>query len=264
MKFDKPAATNPIDQLKVVGKPHDRIDGPLKTTGTAPYAYERHDVAANQAYGFVIGAAIPKGRIDAMHIDEAKAASGVLAVVTTLDVPKLGLGRMNIATLFGGNEVAHYHQAIAVVVAETFEQARAAAMLIRTDYTRAPGTYDLATEAAAAPLFGQGGPQRVGDFDAAFAAAPAQLDATYTTPDESHAMMEPFATVAAWQGDKLTIWTSNQMIAWAKGDIAKTLDIPEENVRVDSPISAAGSAASCSCAPTRHSQPSAPVPPGAR
>ena len=63
MKFDTPATTNPIDQLKVVGKPTDRIDGPLKTTGTAPYAYERHDVVPNPAYGYVVGSAIAKGRI---------------------------------------------------------------------------------------------------------------------------------------------------------------------------------------------------------
>ncbi len=62
MKFDTPATTNPIDQLKVVGKPTDRIDGRFKTTGTAPYAYERHDVVPNQAYGFILGAAIAKGR----------------------------------------------------------------------------------------------------------------------------------------------------------------------------------------------------------
>ena len=63
MKFDKPATNNPIDQLKVVGKPVDRIDGPLKTTGTAPYAYERHDVVPQQAYGYVVASAIAKGRI---------------------------------------------------------------------------------------------------------------------------------------------------------------------------------------------------------
>src|SRR5207248_2351473 len=62
MRFDTPATTNPIDQLKVVGRPTDRIDGPLKTTGRAPYAYERHDVIANQAYGYVIGSSIAKGR----------------------------------------------------------------------------------------------------------------------------------------------------------------------------------------------------------
>ena len=62
MKFSTPATTNPIDQLKVVGRPTDRIDGPLKTTGTAPYAYEQHAAAPHAAYGYVVGAAIAKGR----------------------------------------------------------------------------------------------------------------------------------------------------------------------------------------------------------
>ena len=72
MKFDQPATTNPIDQLKVVGRPTDRIDGKYKTTGTAPYAYERHDVVANQAYGYVVGAPIAKGRITTMDAAAAK------------------------------------------------------------------------------------------------------------------------------------------------------------------------------------------------
>jgi xanthine dehydrogenase YagR molybdenum-binding subunit len=98
MKFDTPAGKNPIDQLKVVGRATSRIDGRLKTTGTAPYAYERHDVAKNQAYGFVVGAAIAKGRITAMDVAAAKAAPGVLAVVTTLDhAAPLPLGMMNAA-----------------------------------------------------------------------------------------------------------------------------------------------------------------------
>ena len=92
MKFGTPATSNPIDQLKVIGKPTDRIDGPLKTTGTAPYAYERHDVAPNQAYGFVVGSAIAKGRINAIDVTAAKAAPGVIAIVTTLDMPRLGGG----------------------------------------------------------------------------------------------------------------------------------------------------------------------------
>ena len=248
MKFDAPATTNPIDQLKVVGKPTDRIDGKYKTTGTAPYAYERHDVVANQAYGFVLGSGIAKGRIEAIHTDEAKAAPGVLAIVTTLDTPRLGRGTMNAAYLFGGPEIQHYHQAIAVVVAETFEQARAAAYLIGVDYVREPGKFDLALEAANAPPVGadsgegSGAPpvDEVGDFEGAFAAAPVKLDETYTTPDESHAMMEPHATVAAWNGDKLTLWTSNQMIAWGKASVAKILGIPAENVRLDSPYVGGG------------------------
>ena len=246
MKFDAPAGTNPIDQLKVVGRPTSRIDGKFKTTGTAPYAYERHDVAPNQAYGFVVGAAIAKGRIAGMNVADAKAAPGVVAVVTTLDYAKpLPLGMMNVAHLFGGADVAHYHQAIAVVVAETFEQARAAASLIRTDYARAPGKFDLAREAASAPIAPASDKakppvDRFGDFAGAFAAAPVKLDQTYTTPDESHAMMEPHASIAAWDGDRLTVWTSNQMIHWSRSSLAKTLSIPEENVRVDSPYIGGG------------------------
>ena len=249
MKFDAPAGTNPIDQLKVVGRPTSRIDGPLKTTGTAPYAYERHDVAANQAYGYIVGSAVAKGRITRMNTSAAKAASGVVSIVTTLDFAKpLPLGMMNTAHLFGGAEVAHYHQAIAVVVAETFEQARAAAALIRTDYDRAPGKFDLAKEAPNAPLEGGSSGEgssapaidKVGDFATAFAAAPVKVDQTYTTPDESHMMMEPFATIAAWDGGKLTVWTSNQMIKWSKGSLAKILSIPEDNVRIDSPYVGGG------------------------
>jgi xanthine dehydrogenase YagR molybdenum-binding subunit len=244
MKFDTPAATNPIDQLKVIGKPNDRIDGPLKTTGTAPYAYDRHDVVANQAYGYVVGAAIAKGRISSINLDDAKAASGVLAIVTAENAGELGKGKWNTAKLLGGPEIDHYHQAIAVVVAETFEQARAAAQLVSVNYIRAEGRYDLAAAKSSAikPDRITGGPPdtAVGDFTGAYAAAPVKLDATYTTPDEAHAMMEPHASIAAWNGDKLTVWTSNQMIDWSADDVAKTLGMPRENVRLISPFIGGG------------------------
>ncbi len=245
MKFDTPATTNPIDQLKVVGKPTDRIDGPLKTTGTAPYAYERHDVVPNQAYGYVVGSAIAKGRISSMDLTAAKAAPGFLAVVTAENAGKLDKGKFNTAKLLGGPDIEHYHQAIAVVVAETFEQARAAANLIRVDYAPSTGVFDLASakHAAAKPSAeGFGGPPdtAVGDFAREFAAAPVQFDETYTTPDHAHVMMEPHASIAAWDADKLTLWTSNQMIAWSVGDVAKTLGIPAGNVRLDSPFIGGG------------------------
>lgn len=105
MKFEHPATLNPIDQLKVIGLATDRIDGPLKTTGTAPYAYERHDVVANQAYGYVVGAAIAKGRITSIDLKAAKAAPGVLAIVTADNTGKLNKGDYNIANLLGGPEI---------------------------------------------------------------------------------------------------------------------------------------------------------------
>jgi xanthine dehydrogenase YagR molybdenum-binding subunit len=243
MKFDTPATTNTIDQLKIVGQPVSRIDGPLKTSGTAPYAYERHDVVANQAYGYVVGSAIAKGRIKSIELGAAKAAPGVLAIVTADNAGKLDKGKLNTATLLGGPEIQHYHQAIGVVVAETFEQARAAAQLIRVDYAPEQGAFDLASlmdKAKPGDITGGPGDTAVGDFAAAFAAAPVRLDARYTTPDEAHAMMEPHATIAAWEGDKLTLWTSNQMIAWNKAEMAKILGLPVENVRLDSPFIGGG------------------------
>ena len=67
-----------------------------------------------------------------------------------------------------------------------------------------------------------------------------QIDATYTTPDQAHAMMEPHASIAAWNGDRLTLWTANQMIDWSVGDLAKTLGIPKDNVRLISPYIGGG------------------------
>jgi xanthine dehydrogenase YagR molybdenum-binding subunit len=243
MKFTTPATTNPIDQLKVIGKPTDRIDGPYKTTGTAPYAHEQHAAAPNAAYGYVVGAAIAKGRIASINLDRAKGAPGVIAIVTADNAGKLGKGNFNTAKLLGGPEIQHYHQAIAVVVAETFEQARAAAQLVQVKYTKAKGAYDLA-QAKDHATMPKDDPDnkdsKVGDFAGAFAAAPVKLDVNYTTPDQAHAMMEPHATIAAWDGDKVTLWTSNQMIAWGRGDVAKTLGIPKENVRLISPYIGGG------------------------
>ena len=242
MKFDTPATTNPIDQLKVIGKPLDRIDGPRKTTGTARYAYERQDAAPNAAYGQVVGAAIAKGEIATMDIRAARAAPGVLAVVTARNAGRLGKGKFNTAKLLGGPSIQHYHQAVALVVAETFEQARDAAQLVQVTYVTGKGAFSLADAKSTAqkPKAEQKPDTAVGDFAAAFAAAPVQLDATYTTPDQSHAMMEPHASTAAWDGDRLTLWTSNQMIDWSRGDVALTLGIPKDKVRLISPFIGGG------------------------
>ena len=235
MKYDKPDGTNPIDQLKVVGHGVDRVDGPLKVTGTAPYAYDRHDVVPNQAYGWIVASAIAKGRITSIDTAPAKAAPGVLAVVTAENAGPLGKGNFNTAKLLAGPEVQHYHQAVAIVVANTLEQARAGAHLVRVKYAPSKGAFDLhAVKDTAKPadVFGSPGESKVGDFDAAFARAEVGLDQSYSTSHESHAMMEPHATVAAWNGDELTLWTANQMVAWTVGDVAKTLGIPKEKIRL--------------------------------
>ncbi|PZR10082.1 MAG: xanthine dehydrogenase [Azospirillum brasilense] len=241
MRFDTPATTNPIDRMKVVGQPLDRIDGPLKTTGTAPYAYERHDVVPDQAYGWIVGSAIASGRITAMDLRAARAAPGVIAIVTHENAGHLGKGTRNVAHLLGGPEIEHYHQAIALVVAESFEQARAAAALLRVEYEASEAKFDLAAAKAAGVGPSEDSPDKtVGDFARAFDAAPVRLDETYSTPDQSHAMMEPHATIAAWDGDRVDVWLSNQMVAWTTGDLAKTLGIPKEKVRLRSPYIGGG------------------------
>ncbi|MEQ6333480.1 aldehyde oxidoreductase molybdenum-binding subunit PaoC [Sphingobium sp. MK2] len=245
MKFDTPAGLNPIDKGRVVGKAHDRIDGAAKVTGTAPYAYERHDAAPNAAYGWMVGSGIAKGRIAAMDLRAAEAAPGVLGIVTHANAGKLGKGSMNTAPLLGGPQIDHYDQAVALVIADSFENARDAAKLVRIDYTSEGGKFDLAAErpnAVKPPEGGFGGSPdtAVGDFDGAFAKAAVKVDQNYSTPDHSHAMLEPHASTAAWNGDKLTLWTSNQMIAWTVGDVAKTLGIPKANVRLVSPYIGGG------------------------
>jgi xanthine dehydrogenase YagR molybdenum-binding subunit len=242
MHFDKPATINPIDQLKVVGRPVRRIDGELKTSGRAVYAYERPEPDMHCAYGYPVGSTIGKGHVTSIDTSAAKAAPGVLEVITTLDVSNLKKGKLNTAKLFGGSEVQHYHQAIAVVIAETFEQARAAAALINAEYVTEKGRFDLRSEIenATTPDPSTEPDTSVGNFEHAFATAAVTLDAEYSTPDQSHAMMEPHASIARWDGDELKVWTSSQMIDWCRSDLAITLEIDKEKIHLVSPFIGGG------------------------
>lgn len=242
MKFDKPATTNPIDALKVVGRPIPRIDGELKTTGRATYAYERCDAGLSYAYGYPVGAAISKGVIRSMDVEDAKRAPGVLSIVTTLDIGERKKGEYNTAKLFGGRDVQHYHQAIALVVAETFEQARAAATLVKVDYDEQTGSFDLADamKSAVKPDEEEKPDTAYGDFEGGYERASVKHDAFYTTPDQSHAAMEPHASVASWDGDALSLWTSSQMIDWWREDLATFLDMDKEKIRLMSPFIGGG------------------------
>jgi xanthine dehydrogenase YagR molybdenum-binding subunit len=219
-----------------VGKPFDRIDGPLKVTGRARYAYEYYEEVPNVAYGWMLGAGIGRGRVTAIDAHAAESAPGVLLVMTHLNAPRQGPPHGDFSPQLIGPEVRHFDQAVAVVVAETFEQARHAARLIRVSYDREPGRFDLRAEqphATIPPADVDDQPDTaVGDFATGFAAAPVKVDVTYTTPDQSHTMMEPHATIARWDGDHLTVWTSNQMVHWAVRDLSGTLLIPPENIRV--------------------------------
>ncbi|MBT9383612.1 xanthine dehydrogenase family protein molybdopterin-binding subunit [Pseudooceanicola sp. CBS1P-1] len=241
MDFDQPAGDSRIDLSRILGQPATRIDGPLKVSGAARYAYEQHDVLEGQKVGYPVLATIARGRITAMRTTAAAAMPGVIGIVTAPEVGKMPKPfAFNVAPLFGGDEVVHYHQAIAVVVADSFEEARAAAARVEVDYAGETGGFDLhglwpeRREDARDPV------ARVGDFEAAFAAAPVRLDHDYSTPAHSHAMMEPHATLAHWQDGRLTVWTSNQMVEWARTGLASTFGLSEDQVRVISPYVGGG------------------------
>ena len=219
----------------LVGKPLDRVDGPLKVSGTARYAYEIRE-APDAAYGFVVPASIGKGRITGFDNAAAERSPGVIKVLTWHDAPPQGSGNHREAcAVLTGPEVLHYGQPVALVIAETFEQARAAAYLVRVEYDKQHGQYELSANVARAhkPEQSQTPADTAnGDFLGSFAASPVQLDVTYTTPLQSHAMMEPHATIASWDGDKLTLFTSNQMLNRGQKAVAKTLRMPPENIRL--------------------------------
>src|SRR3981189_2581304 len=243
MEMNSPVGPNALDTPGIVGKPLDRVDGPLKVTGGARYAYEMQQ--DNVLYGFVGEASIGKGRIKSIDTRAAEKAPGVALVLTHRNAPAQGIGNHREAhPVLIGPQVTGYGQPVAFVVAESFEQARAAAYLVDVKYDRSAGKYSLRTDLNGAhvpkPNDAPAADSAVGDFAGAFAGAPVRLDVTYTTPLQSHAMMEPHATLAMWDGDKLILHTANQMLNQGQQVIATTLKIPAENVRLISPFVGGG------------------------
>jgi xanthine dehydrogenase YagR molybdenum-binding subunit len=242
MEMNSPVGANALDAQGIVGKPLDRVDGRLKVTGGARYAYEMQQ---NTLYGFVVEASIGKGTIKSIDIRAAEKAPGVVLVLTHRNAPEQGTGNHREAhPVLTGPEVTRYGEPVAFVVAESFEQARAAAYLVDVKYDRSGGKYTLRNNLTQARAPQQkdapAADSSVGDFAGAFARAPVQIDVTYTTPLQSHAMMEPHATLAMWEGDKLILHTANQMLNQGQKAVATTLKIPVENVRLISPFIGGG------------------------
>jgi xanthine dehydrogenase YagR molybdenum-binding subunit len=234
MDYNEPVGATPLDQEILVGKPLDRVDGPLKVQGKAPYAYEVHE-GPPPAYGVILTAGSGKGKIGYIGTALADTAPGVLLVMTHRNAPQQADPSPDTVPQLHGPEIAHNGEAIALVVAETFEQARAAAGLIEVDYEHLDGAYNFTALSGTAikPPEGMFKPDSgAGDFDGSFPGAPVRVDVTYTTPAQSQAMMEPHATIAMWNGDHLTLFTANQLLNPAQKTIAATLQMPEEKVRV--------------------------------
>ncbi len=143
MEMNAPIKSDALDVGGIVGKPLDRVDGRLKVTGGARYAYEFHEGPA-AAYGFVVEASIGKGRITSIDTGPAERAPGVILVLTYRNAPEQGSGNHHVAhPVLTSPEVLYYGQPVAFVVAETFEQARAAAYLVRASYDSSPGRFTL-------------------------------------------------------------------------------------------------------------------------
>ena len=237
IEMNAPIGQTVLDSVQngTLGQPLDRVDGPLKVTGTAKYAFEVDD-AGRALYGYAVLSSVAKRRITAFDVSAAAKSPGVVKVLTWQDPPPQGSGNHREACpVLASPDVAHFGQPVALVIADGFEQARAAAFLIRFEYDQQPGHYELNANVGAAhePEPAQSPADTSnGDFDAAFAQAAIKLDVTYTTPLQSHAMMEPHATTAVWDGDKLTLYTSNQMLNQGQKAVAKTLKMPVENIRL--------------------------------
>src|SRR6266436_5932251 len=142
MEMNSPVGSNALDAQGVVGKPLDRVDGRLKVTGGARYAYEMQQ--DNVLYGFVVEASIGKGTIRSIDTRAAERAPGVALVLTHRNAPAQGTGNHREAhPVLTGPQVTRYGQPVAFVIAESFEEARAAAYLVNVKYDRSNGKYAL-------------------------------------------------------------------------------------------------------------------------
>ena len=234
------AAPTPISENRsgLIGKGVDRYEGRLKVTGSAPFAYEV-EAPSPPAYGVLIASPIAKGVVVSADISQAQAAPGVRLVWIPQNVPAQGErgAKINPRSQRGANpalaeRIEHFGQHVGFVVADTLENAKAAAALVRFDYAAEPADLIFEDNLDAADQPEGEEDVRVGDFEAAFAGAPVRLDETYVSPLQNHAQMEPCATTAWWEGDNVTVHTSIQMVKGGQHTLAETLMIPSTQVRL--------------------------------
>lgn len=239
------------DRTTIISKGIDRVDGPLKVSGRATYAYE-HEVEG-AAYGFIVPSTIGAGRITGFDLTAAEALPGVVAILTHHNAPEQApLATPDDADRFEQSRallqddvVRRYGQPIALVVAETFEAARDAAHRIEATYEEGSGIFEMDDPRAepTIPDSLDGGLEADvcrGDFETAFSKAEVQIDVEYTTPNQHASPMEPHAAIASWDGKKLTVYMAVQLVATARKAFANTLKLEPENVRVISPYVGGG------------------------
>ena len=247
MNESQPAVLDEMAQ-GVIGTPTPRRDGPLKVTGQATYAAEVGD--GTEAVGMLVRATIAKGRVTSIDETATLALPGVLTIITDERMLRNpAQGGANEAPVQGPRDVAYFGQPIALVVAETFEQARHAAQNISVTYEILPDAItdfldgDAPIERPAAKQIEQG------DIESAMRDAAFSVDATYTTPSQNSAAMEPHASIAWWDGEKVTLHSSLQMLKFNRNELADSLGIDPENVRVLAPYVGGGFGSKLGLAP---------------
>ena len=240
----------------VIGKPIDRKDGRLKVTGAAKYAAEFG--VNNLAYAFPVRSTIANGTITAFDLSEAQKAGGVLKIITHENAPKLKtvanpMELMKTGGLIGesfvpiqDNKVNYFGQYIGLVIAETYEQARTAAELIKVTYTKQTPAIDLKKEMTKAEKpktsgFGEAVQLNEGKTASIIKAAPVKIEQTYSTRTENHHPMEPHATIAVWEGtDKLMLFDATQGVKGVQGIAAFFFELLPDNVKVMCPFVGGG------------------------
>ena len=237
----------------LTGQPINRVDGPLKVSGRATYAYEHwHPDVGQPLYGFIVGATIGKGRITRIDVSRAERSPGVRLVMTHRNAPAQGKPDTSLLSQYSrafpvltGPDVHHYGEPVAVVVATTYEEARAAANLVEVAYAVEPGHFDFAARqdhAYAPEKVNAGMPtdSAVGDFEARFADAEIKIDQVYTTPYECSQPMEPHSCLAVPDGEDLVLYVSAQMLGEARTSIASTLQIDPQRLHLVTPYVGGG------------------------
>jgi len=222
--------------MRYIGKEMRRVDGIAKVTGRAKYAAEFE--LSNLAYGYLKLSEIAKGTITSLDTREAEKAPGVLRIFTHLNAPKLfpappgGADNKEFRPLMSPNIVFN-GQPIAVVVADTFEQARYASQLVKVTYSRQKSVTDLRTALdSARETNAQKSPPPRGHFASAYAAAPFKVEQEYNIPVEHHNPIEPHGATAFWEDGKLTIFDKSQNVYQLRDYLSNTFKIAPEYVNV--------------------------------
>lgn len=223
---------------KYLGKAVDRFDGRAKVTGSAKYTAEVP--VDNLAYGVLIQSTVSKGKIKSIDTKEAKAVPGVISILTYENMPKLKGQKPGAADrsllLLQDDLIWHDRQNIGLVMAESLEAAQEAANTVKVNYAQEPFAVSCNNDFAAISKKAQSPSDREttkrGNASQALKKAAVVVDEIYTTPAENHNPMEPFATIAHWQGDNLTLYESTQAITTVHDRISGLFDLPTDKVRV--------------------------------